>query len=61
MAEVGDVGDNAAPDQVTRGRETLEDVSEGHPRVTSNSSASRSGVRGGVAYETREVARTLVS
>ena len=47
-AEVGDVGDDAAPDRVGGGRRTSEYVYEGHPQVASNSSASLAGVVTGV-------------
>jgi len=48
-AKVGDVGDDAAPDQVGSGRETLVDVPAGLSLVVSSSSTSPAGVLTGVA------------
>jgi hypothetical protein len=60
-AEVGDVGGHAAPDQVGSGQEASESSLEGLSEYGVKGALYPAGVRGGVAYETREVARTLVS
>jgi hypothetical protein len=53
-AEVGDVGDHAAPDRVGSGQETQECVSDGHLGGSRKTSHFPAGVLAGVARDTRE-------